>query len=119
MFLKAPVDLRKTLASSILVVGGTPMLPGFISRLHIELLRAVSPPTSQQSSRPPSRPGHPRPALYDKYASLRQLVPYFAILNNPAPPPTASNAPRSSHNGGKAPAFAPAAMAWVGGSLAG
>ncbi|TCD66444.1 hypothetical protein EIP91_001381 [Steccherinum ochraceum] len=117
--LKAPVDLRKTLASSILVVGGTPMLPGFISRLHTELLRAISPPTSQHSSRPPSRPGRPRPTQYDKYACLRQLVPYFAILNNPSPPPLQPNPPRGSLNAGKAPAFTPAAMAWVGGSLAG
>lgn len=95
------------------------MLPGFISRLHTELLRAISPPTSQQSSRPPSRPGRPRLAHYDKYACLRQLVPYFAILNNPSPPPLQPNPPRGSLNAGKAPGFTPAAMAWVGGSLAG
>ncbi|KAF7795277.1 hypothetical protein EIP86_006430 [Pleurotus ostreatoroseus] len=116
--LKVPVDLRKTLASSILVVGGTPMLPGFIPRLHAEIIRAISPPSmSQDSSRPPSRPGRPRPSPYGRYSALRPLVPYIAILNNPTPPPPAST--RASENAGKAPAFTPATMAWVGGSLAG
>jgi actin-related protein 10 len=55
---------------------------------------------------------------YDKYSPLRPLLPYFAILNNPNPPalPTSD---RAKANGGKAPAFVPALMAWVGGSLAG
>ncbi|EIW57670.1 actin-domain-containing protein [Trametes versicolor FP-101664 SS1] len=114
--LKVPVDLRKTLASTILVVGGTPMLPGFIPRLQAELVRAVSRPITPSSS-PPSRAGRPRPATYDRYASLRPLLPYFAILNNPSPPPPASA--NAAANAGKAPAFTPGTMAWVGGSLAG
>lgn len=111
-----PVDLRKTLASSILVTGGTAMLPGFIPRLHTELIRAIvtSPPPS---ARPPARPDRPRPPAYDRYATLRPLVPYFAILNNPSPTPPSGA--RGSTNAGKAPAFTPATMAWVGGSLAG
>ncbi|OCH88582.1 actin-like ATPase domain-containing protein [Obba rivulosa] len=115
--LKVPVDLRKTLASSILVVGGTPMLPGFIPRLQAELVRAVSPRPSSGPSTPASGRGRPRPAPYDRYAPLRPLLPYFAILNNPAPPPQTSVP--GSQNAGKAPAFTPASMAWVGGSLAG
>ncbi|KAJ3554718.1 hypothetical protein NM688_g2965 [Phlebia brevispora] len=116
--LKVPVDLRKTLASAILVVGGTPMLPGFIPRLQAEIIRAISPPSpSEPSSRPPSRPGRPRPPPYDCYVALRPLVPYIAILNNPAPPPPTSS--RAAENAGKAPAFTPATVAWVGGSLAG
>ncbi|KAI0271551.1 fungal-specific actin related protein [Gloeopeniophorella convolvens] len=114
--LKVPVDLRKTLASSILITGGTAMLPGFIPRLHAELLRAIatSPPSSV---RPPMQPGRPRPPTYDRYAVLRPLVPHFAVLNNPTPsPPTTA---RGSANAGKAPAFSPATMAWVGASLAG
>jgi actin-related protein 10 len=108
------MDLRKTLASSILVVGGTLMLPGFISRLHAELLRAIAPLSS--SPRQPTRPDKPTPQ-YDRYATLRPLTNYFAILNNPSPPPPTST--RASANAGKAPAFSPATMAWVGGSLAG
>ncbi|KAI0733558.1 actin-domain-containing protein [Fomitopsis betulina] len=114
--LKVPVDLRKALASSILVVGGTPMLPGFIPRLQTELVRAIN-ASAPTSTRPPSRPGRPRPAPYDRYAPLRPLLPYFAILNNPSPPPPSSGSAVTSS--GRAPAFTPATMAWVGGSLAG
>ena len=111
-----PVDLRKTLASSILVAGGTAMLPGLIPRLHNEILKAVSTP-------PPPRPASPRkakrppPPQYDKYATLRPLVPYFAILNNPTPGKVHSE--RARANAGRAPSFAPAMLPWVGGSLAG
>ena len=109
------MDLRKTLASSILVVGGTAMLPGFIPRLHGELLRAIAPPTLLP--RQPTRPDKSLPPQYDRYASLRPLLPYFAILNNPSPPPPSSE--RAANNAGKSPAFLPATMAWIGGSLAG
>lgn len=109
------MDLRRTLASSILVVGGTLMLPGFIPRLHAELLRAIAPPLS--SPRQSVRPDKPAPPQYDRYATLRPLTNYFAILNNPSPPPPTSA--RAGANAGKAPAFSPATMAWIGGSLAG
>ncbi|KAJ7170808.1 fungal-specific actin related protein [Mycena crocata] len=113
--LKVPVDLRKTLASSILVVGGTSMLPGFIPRLQHELIRAVGPPPPP--TRHATRPDRPLLPQYDPYASLRPLLPYFAIFNNPSPP--AATTARAVANAGKAPAFSPATMAWVGGSLAG
>ena len=113
---QTPVDLRRTLASSILVTGGTAMLPGFIPRLHTELIRAIVTLPST-SARPPGNPGRPRPSAYDRYAVLRPLVPYIAILNNPSP--TQPSGVRGSTNAGKAPAFTPATMAWVGGSLAG
>ncbi|KAG6821321.1 hypothetical protein H0H93_000182 [Arthromyces matolae] len=113
--LKVPVDLRKTLSSSILVSGGTSMLPGFIPRLHGEIIRVLTPVSTQ--SREPKRPNRPSPPQYDRYASLRSLIPYFAILNNPSPPPPMSD--RATAHAGKAPAFSPATLAWVGGSLAG
>ncbi|KAH0833331.1 hypothetical protein J3R83DRAFT_12399 [Lanmaoa asiatica] len=117
--LKVPVDLRKTLVSSILVTGGTAMLPGFIPRLHAELLRAVA-STASRPRQGPTRSGRPLPSAYDRYAALRPLVPHIAILNNPAPQSSSSSSsPRATANTGKAPAFAPASMAWVGGSLAG
>ncbi|KAK7033266.1 actin-related protein 10 [Favolaschia claudopus] len=116
--LKVPVDLRKTMASSILVVGGTAMLPGFIPRLQQELVRAVGPPpTPSRPSARTDRPDKPPLPTYDPYVSLRPLLPYFAILNNPSPPPATTA--RAVANVGKAPAFSPATMAWVGGSLAG
>ena len=92
------------------------MLPGFIPRLQAELVRAIN-ASAPTSTRPPSRPGRPRPAPYDRYAPLRPLLPYFAILNNPSPPPPTSGS--AVTNAGRAPAFTPATMAWVGGSLAG
>jgi actin-related protein 10 len=116
VLLKTPMDLRKTLACSILVIGGTAMLPGFIPRLHAEILRCIQPPTPR-NPKAPMIPGRPLPPVYDRYASLRSLVPYISILNNPSPPPPNSN--RAAANAGKAPAFAPSLMAWVGGSLAG
>ncbi|KAJ7592903.1 actin-domain-containing protein [Mycena floridula] len=113
--LKVPVDLRKTMAASILVTGGTAMLPGFISRLHTELLRAIGTPPSFSM---PVIPGKVRVPPYDRYAALRPLIPFFAVLNNPSPnQPDSSD--RARANAGKAPAFSPAIMAWVGGSLAG
>ena len=102
------------MAASILVSGGTSMLPGFIPRLHAEILRSTAPPPSRQQT------GLEKKLLlppYDKYGPLRPLVPYFAILNNPSPPPMTSE--RAGANAGKAPAFSPASLAWVGGSLAG
>ena len=102
------------MAASILVSGGTTMLPGFIPRLHAEILRSTAPPPSQQQNGLEKKVSLPP---YDKYGPLRPLVPYFAILNNPSPPPMTSE--RAGANAGKAPAFSPATLAWVGGSLAG
>ncbi|KIL58768.1 hypothetical protein M378DRAFT_85993 [Amanita muscaria Koide BX008] len=112
--LRVPVDLRKTMASSILVVGGTAMLPGFIMRLQTEIVRSLT--HGVDSTGPSPRPS-PAASQYDRYAPLRPLIPYFAILNNPSPPPPATA--RANANAGKAPAFVPAIMSWVGGSLAG
>lgn len=92
------------------------MLPGFIPRLHVELLRAISPPPPPPSRQPTKHDKAP-PPHYDRYATLRPLIPYLSILNNPSPPAPLSD--RAKNNGGKAPAFSPATMAWVGGSLAG
>jgi actin-related protein 10 len=110
------VDLRKTLASSILVSGGTLMMTGFVPRLHAELIRAIGPSAPPLPSHS-TRHGKSPPPPYHRYAPLRTLIPYIAILNNPSPPPAASE--RAGANAGKAPAFSPATMAWVGGSLAG
>jgi hypothetical protein len=95
------------MASSILVAGGTAMLPGFIPRLHVELAALLS-------NAPAARPGERAPA--DRYAPLRPLLPHLAILNHPSPPEALTT---SAAGAGRAPAFAPGALAWVGGSLAG
>ncbi len=118
VLLKTPRDLRKTLACSILVTGGTAMLTGFIPRLRAEILRTIQPPTTgRRNQRRPVIAGKPLPPVYDRFESLRPLVPYIAILNDPSPLPATSG--RAAANAGKAPAFAPSLIAWVGGSLAG
>lgn len=91
------------------------MLPGFIPRLHAEIVLALSPPSA--SSKYQRSLGKRVLPPYDKYGSLRPLLPHIAILNNPSPPPPTSE--RADANAGKAPAFSPATLAWVGGSLAG
>ena len=108
------------MASTILVVGGTPMIPGFIPRLHTEIARALSPPTPPQPQSLKQRKGKLQPPPYDRYAPLRQLLPHFAILNNPdSPKENKDTGSTQKTSAGKAPAFTPACMAWVGGSLAG
>ncbi|KAI0789908.1 actin-domain-containing protein [Abortiporus biennis] len=125
--MKVPVDLRIQLVKRILIIGGTPMLPGFITRLRKELLRAVSPDnSSDQSPPPPSRPGKrpriPNQGTKDKYSALRPLMVHLAIFNDPHPPSHPfPNLGEEDYRycGGKVPAFTPASLAWVGGSLAG
>lgn len=140
------MDLRKELASSILVAGGTAMLPGFISRLHYEILRLLEPPlelldpsydgqndgqslsASPTTPRPgadftPDLPPTPRRSrqrrTHDPYETLRPLAPYIAVLNHPNPPIISAQSSLARKSGGKAPGFAPAALPWVGASLAG
>ena len=113
VLLRVPVDLRRTLAGSILVVGGTAMLPGFITRLQNELVYVLTHPPPPRHSTRPDRPALP---AYDPYAPLRPLAPYIAVLNNPSPPPPPTGINSSA---GRAPAFTPATLPWVGGSLAG
>ncbi|BGP10542.1 hypothetical protein JCM10049v2_006434 [Rhodotorula toruloides] len=52
--LKLPLDLRKPMASSILLTGGTAMLPGFFSRFKAALLAQLD--CSHPPSPPPSPP---------------------------------------------------------------
>jgi actin-related protein 10 len=107
------MDLRRMLASSILVVGGTAMLPGFIPRLHDEIVRALTQEPPERTEQSPTRSNRPAPPAYDPYGALRPLAPHIAIVNDPSPSSSGSG------NAGKGPAFTPAAMPWVGGSLAG
>lgn len=98
------------------------MIPGFIPRLHAEIVRALATPSSPQQQSFKNRKPRLRPQPYDRYAPLRQLLPYFVILNNPDPPTEEKDArsvQKKPSAAGKAPAFTPACMAWVGGSLAG
>lgn len=123
---KLPIDLRRPLASSILLTGGTPMMPGFFPRLRHELLAtlALSHPPSPPPS-PPASEDSPRAALV--HAALRSRLhtlrhtPHFHSLASLSSSIILVNDP--SHSGsaktGKATAFAPSLLGWVGGSLVG
>lgn len=183
------MDLRKELASSIVISGGTAMLPGFIARVHQEVAKLLQPPPSlpapdpQDDGEEPISPTTPRPGAtfapsseapntsldtpssappnasasapldvtpsappdarsniasgasseatkakprlrllrkpYDPYETLRPLAPFIAILNHPNPPLSSTQSSIASRSAGKAPGFAPVALAWVGASLTG
>ncbi|GJN93573.1 hypothetical protein Rhopal_006630-T1 [Rhodotorula paludigena] len=160
--LKLPIDLRKPMASSVLVIGGTSMLPGFFPRFKASLLSQLerSHPPSPPPSPPlaPAAPSDPEPMSTDsspapaptsdssapstehtatvrrrhalaarlhtlrhspRYAPLVPLAPHLAILNHPSPSPLASSSSLARAREGSAPAFSPALMGWIGGSLAG
>jgi len=102
------------------------MLPGFIPRLQAELTRLLSssirgdprPNAGSSASIPQASPRLKRAVPpHDNYAALRPLAPHIAILNNPDPPATQSTLARA--HAGRAPAFAPVALPWIGASLAG
>ena len=107
------------------------MLPGFFPRLRHSLLStlSLSQPPSTPPIPPPSNPtlAPHRRALHSRLSLLRStphfaplipLAPHLAITNDPS---TTSSFPEVPLHGdsGRAPAFAPALMSWVGGSLAG
>lgn len=123
------------------------MLPGFISRLHYEILRLLEAPpelseeaaNQDDGQAPLASPTTPRPGAsfspkfgaqsltsprcqrppHDPYEPLRPLAPYIAILNHPNPPFVSTQSSAARKSAGKAPGFAPAALPWVGASLAG
>lgn len=54
--LRLPIDLRKPMATSILVAGGTAAMPGFFSRFKSSLVARL------EQSHPPSPPSSPEPS---------------------------------------------------------
>lgn len=119
--LKLDVDLRSTMISSLLVVGGTVSMPNFIPRLRAELHQSLSPTSTSLLS---SSSDSPADALSlaawkkrhtEPYRELYPLTPKLAILNDPRP----LEGPGRSSQGGSAPRWTPGLMSWVGGSLAG
>ncbi|KAK8849491.1 hypothetical protein IAR55_004825 [Kwoniella newhampshirensis] len=123
--LKLPIDLRTSLASSILITGGTASLPGLIPRLRIALLQRLLPRPRDMTSSPPvsviDSPAYRaketkqwRKRSLEPYKDLYGLTEEIAILNDPAPLEGADGS-----KGGKAPRWVPSLLSWVGGSLAG
>jgi actin-related protein 10 len=102
-----PVDLRHSMISNILAVGGTASLPNFIPCLRDSIVEALQPMSMAQNTlslaqwkRRNSEP----------YRELYELLNKLAILNDPKP---------IDGRGGTAPRWTPGLMSWVGGSLAG
>lgn len=135
-----PVDLRRPLVSSVLVTGGTAMLPGFTTRLRSELQHTLSvsyltspPPSPDTTAVESTQSGEitrrRRTALrarlsqlrtQPRYAAIAPLASSLVILNDPSPHLGSSEETSPpSQAAGQAPAFAPALLPWVGGSLAG
>lgn len=137
--LQVPMDMRRVMASSIVVSGGACMMPGFVPRLRNQLLQTVlqnaedleeDGSTADLSSLPSE--GKPVPNAYQReycrrlvrriktqhkrpFRSLVPLATSLAILNDTDPLVNDSSNPRA----GSAPPFNPGLLPWIGGSIAG
>jgi actin-related protein 10 len=94
------------MASSLLMTGGTCMLPGFFTRLEQELIGLLQ---SKQQLNPVS-PRKLRRTHDNRFSPLANLHSHIAILNSPA----TGLHPKT----GSAPAFSPHTLPWIGASLA-
>jgi actin-related protein 10 len=102
-----PVDLRHTMISTILVVGGTSSLPNYIPRLRDTILDALRPKSAIQGTLSLAQW---KKRNEEPYRELYGLSSRLAIINDPKP---------VDGRGGTGPRWTPGLMSWVGGSLAG
>jgi hypothetical protein len=96
--------------STILVVGGTAFLPGFIPRLRDTIIDALLPKTSIQGACDTLSLVQWKKRNLEPYRELYGLHNKLAIINDPKP---------IDGRSGSAPRWTPGLMSWVGGSLAG
>ncbi|KAI8974498.1 actin family [Pilobolus umbonatus] len=89
--LRVQPDLRKPLISSLLLIGGTSLLPGFQSRLKHELLRIMRDPEDYEKR---------------KYQPLLRLHKFIRFIDNP-------------EEKGAGRVFMNNVRGWIGGSLVG
>lgn len=121
---KLPIDLRRVMCESILVSGGTAMLPGFANRFRMQLAAAVE--KAEQPGGKLSIHSHAygtkasKEEKEDKEQGSR-LYRSIAVLNDPWPDLSQSQASKGKGGGegGSAPAFAANLLPWMGSSLAG
>ncbi|KAN0060131.1 hypothetical protein ACQY0O_008105 [Thecaphora frezii] len=132
---KLPIDLRATMCESILVTGGTAMLPGLINRFRTQLEVELQRVETQQTAAPSgSRQGRasaataPSPAQTsaehtpaedaDSGSAVRggMLHRRLAVLNDPWPRVSKQ---LGKSQGGSAPAFAANLLPFLGASLLG
>jgi actin-related protein 10 len=89
---KVPADLRKPLISSLLVVGGTALVPGFQKKLKHTLLMILHSPTPLEKAR---------------YASLAGLAPFIQFLDQ--------HTLDDQHQQKSGPIFKSNVRGWIGG----
>lgn len=142
-----PIDVRRDLASSILITGGSAALPGFANRLKEECLAVLSQcarsaeqeintklrdialnTTRVDVDVRPSRGDRSRRRTKQQvmYAPLAPLRSSIAVLNDHHPPLSSDGEPLSGDGTGQksqrmasAPSIPPALYAWFGASLLG
>ena len=102
-----PVDLRQSMISTVLIVGGTSSLPNYIPRLRDTILDALQP---KSAIRDTLSLAQWKKRNEEPYRELYGLHNKLAIINDPKP---------VDGRGGTAPRWTPGLMSWVGGSLAG
>ncbi|KDN48225.1 actin-like ATPase domain-containing protein [Tilletiaria anomala UBC 951] len=130
--LKLPIDLRRNLASLILVTGGMAMLPSLPHRLAQQLALSLQTLASEIDSSKPLTPAVLRKA--NRYAPLRNLASSIGVLNDhapnlpPIPPPDLPREDKSQVKktlvapppmSGSAPVFAANLLPWIGASIVG
>ncbi|GAA99478.1 uncharacterized protein L969DRAFT_93938 [Mixia osmundae IAM 14324] len=101
---KLPIDLRRTMASNILITGGSAAIPGLITRLHLTTLAMLARSTYSGG---PRRPSHA-----NRFSSLLPLSNAIAFLNDPTP------AMHGNVLSGTSTPFASHLLAWTGGAIA-
>jgi actin-related protein 10 len=133
------MDMRRAMASSIVISGGACMMPGFVPRLRTQLLQTVlrnaedaegddstASPTTLPLEEVPTPNAYQREQcrkLVEKtktqhkrpFRSLVPLATSLAILNDTDPLVDDGGNPRA----GSAPPFNPGLLPWIGGSVAG
>lgn len=92
---KVPADLRKPMISSLLVVGGTALVPGFQKKLKHTLLMILHSPTPLEKAR---------------YASLTGLAPFIQFLDQ--------QTLDDQHQQKSGPIFKSNVRGWIGGKPA-
>lgn len=124
-----PIDLRRVMCESVLVSGGTAMLPGFANRFRTQLASAIQ--KAEQPERELSIDRHSRRLEAAQETGNKQsqetgskLYRSVAVLNDPWPDMTRSHPSKNGKSsgggeGGSAPAFAANLLPWMGASLAG
>ncbi|KAI8450337.1 actin-domain-containing protein [Phakopsora pachyrhizi] len=129
--LKLPLDLRKVMVSNIIIAGGGAMLPGFTSRLRIELTKTLTDCHFEPINFERRGIGLIERKLElerlrkskKRYSPISSLADDLLILNDrlPLPPSTTTTTTTTTTDNviTRPGGFQMNVLAWIGGSLAG